>query len=49
MATINANFNKLASGYLFPEIARRTAQWQKRNPGIPVMRLGIGKIGRAHV
>ncbi len=42
MATINANFNKLASGYLFPEIARRTAQWQQRNPGIQVMRLGIG-------
>ncbi len=42
MATINANFTKLAGGYLFPEIARRTAAWQAENPGVRVMRLGIG-------
>ncbi|HKL58690.1 MAG TPA: LL-diaminopimelate aminotransferase [Sphaerochaeta sp.] len=47
MATINKNFEKLASGYLFPEIARRTAAWQKVNPGIEIMRLGIGNTTEA--
>ncbi len=47
MATINNNFEKLASGYLFPEIARRTAVWQKGNPGIEIMRLGIGNTTEA--
>ncbi|MGB4405620.1 MAG: LL-diaminopimelate aminotransferase [Sphaerochaeta sp.] len=47
MATINKNFEKLASGYLFPEIARRTAVWQKGNPGIEIMRLGIGNTTEA--
>jgi len=47
MATINNNFEKLASGYLFPEIARRTAVWQKGNPGIEIKRLGIGNTTEA--
>jgi LL-diaminopimelate aminotransferase len=47
MATINDNFEKLASGYLFPEIARRTAVWQKGNPGIEIKRLGIGNTTEA--
>ena len=42
MARINANYNRLAAGYLFPEIARRTAQFVEANPGVKVMRLGIG-------
>ncbi len=42
MARINANYNKLAAGYLFPEIARRTAEFTDANPGVEVMRLGIG-------
>jgi len=42
MARINANYNKLAAGYLFPEIARRTSQFVEDNPGVKVMRLGIG-------
>ncbi|HAA77140.1 TPA: LL-diaminopimelate aminotransferase [Candidatus Latescibacteria bacterium] len=42
MARINANYNKLAAGYLFPEIARRTAAFSDANPGVNVMRLGIG-------
>ncbi|HCK10631.1 MAG TPA: LL-diaminopimelate aminotransferase [Candidatus Latescibacteria bacterium] len=42
MARINANYNKLAAGYLFPEIARRTAQFTEENSGVQVMRLGIG-------
>ena len=42
MAKINSNYDKLAAGYLFPEIARRTNSFLDANPGIEVMRLGIG-------
>ncbi|MDE1865203.1 MAG: LL-diaminopimelate aminotransferase [Candidatus Micrarchaeota archaeon] len=42
MATINSNYNKLKAGYLFPEIARRTKEFQEKNPGVEIMRLGIG-------
>jgi len=47
MARINKNFEKLASGYLFPEIARRTAIWQKSNPNAEILRLGIGNTTEA--
>ena len=47
MATVNKNFEKLASGYLFPEIARRTAVWQKSNPNADILRLGIGNTTEA--
>lgn len=47
MATINTNFQKLASGYLFPEIARRTRLWQESHPGVDVLRLGIGNTTEA--
>ncbi len=42
MARINANFDKLEAGYLFPEIGRRTRAFLEKNPGVEVMRLGIG-------
>ena len=42
MARINANYSKLAAGYLFPEIARRTKEFTDANSGVRVMRLGIG-------
>lgn len=42
MATLNKNFNKLQNGYLFNEIDRRTRDFIKKNPGIEVMRLGVG-------
>jgi LL-diaminopimelate aminotransferase len=47
MATINKNFQKLASGYLFPEIARRTKLWQASHPDTQVLRLGIGNTTEA--
>lgn len=47
MANVNENFLKLASGYLFPEIARRTKVWQEKNPNIEVLRLGIGNTTEA--
>lgn len=42
MARINPNYSKLSAGYLFPEIGRRVALFQKDNPGTRVYRLGIG-------
>lgn len=42
MATINQNYDKLAAGYLFPEIAKRTRVFQDRHPGVHIHRLGIG-------
>ncbi len=42
MATINANFKKLAAGYLFPEVARRAKAFAEKNPGTEVLKLGIG-------
>lgn len=42
MARINENYKKLQAGYLFPEIARRTREFQERNPGVELVKLGIG-------
>ena len=42
MARINKNYDKLAAGYLFPEIARRTNAFLEQNSGTQVLRLGIG-------
>ena len=42
MARINKNYDRLAAGYLFPEIARRTNLYLEKNPGTEVLRLGIG-------
>lgn len=42
MAKINSNYDKLAAGYLFPEIARRTSAFLDTNEDAQVMRLGIG-------
>ena len=42
MARINTNYDKLAAGYLFPEIARRTNAFLEKNLGAQVLRLGIG-------
>jgi LL-diaminopimelate aminotransferase len=42
MATINTNYDKLAAGYLFPEIAKRAKAFQIKNPVARILRLGIG-------
>src|SRR4030095_4274699 len=46
MARINSHFLKLKAGYLFPEIARRVAAFQKEHPGASILRLGIGDVTR---
>jgi LL-diaminopimelate aminotransferase len=47
MATINHNYDKLAAGYLFPEIAKRTRAFQAENPDACLMKLGIGNTTEA--
>ncbi len=47
MAGINQNYKKLAAGYLFPEIARRTKEFQKKYPDRELKRLGIGNTTEA--
>lgn len=47
MAKINKNYKKLQAGYLFSEIARRTRVFVEQNPGVEVMRLGIGNTTEA--
>jgi LL-diaminopimelate aminotransferase len=47
MATINKYYDQLAAGYLFPEIGRRVRAFLAENPGVQVMRLGIGNTTEA--
>jgi LL-diaminopimelate aminotransferase len=42
VAKINENYRKLQASYLFPEIARRTREFHERNPGVELVKLGIG-------
>jgi LL-diaminopimelate aminotransferase len=42
MARINSNYRKLAAGYLFPEIARRTEAYLNEHPETNIRKLGIG-------
>jgi LL-diaminopimelate aminotransferase len=44
MAIINENYRKLAAGYLFPEIGRRTRTFAEANPDASLIRLGIGDV-----
>lgn len=47
MATVNKNFSKLGGNYLFSEIAKRTQAFIEKNPGVDIMRLGIGNTTEA--
>ncbi len=42
MASINGNYRRLAAGDLFPEIGRRTREFQAAHPEAKLHRLGIG-------
>jgi LL-diaminopimelate aminotransferase len=44
MATVNENFLKLKTGYLFPEISRRVRSYKAKNPGARIISLGIGDV-----
>lgn len=47
MATINPAYKRLSAGYLFPEIARRTREFQSEHPDAAILRLGIGDTTEA--
>lgn len=44
MIKINDNFIKLKSNYLFADIARKVSEYKEKNPGRPVISLGIGDV-----
>ena len=44
MARINEHYLKLQAGYLFPEIARRTAAFAEAHPEAKIIKLGIGDV-----
>ncbi len=44
MATVNHHYQKLPGNYLFAEIARRVAAYQKEHPQADIIRLGIGDV-----
>jgi len=44
MIRINENYLKLQSSYLFVEIAKRVSSYQKENPDLNIIRLGIGDV-----
>jgi LL-diaminopimelate aminotransferase len=47
MITINEHYLKLQASYLFSDIAKRVAVFQKNNPSQSVIKLGIGDVTRA--
>lgn len=44
MAHVNENYQKLAAGYLFPEIGRRVQAFVDAHPNADLIRLGIGDV-----
>jgi LL-diaminopimelate aminotransferase len=42
MAKLNANYDRLAAGYLFPEIGRRAKAFAASHPDRKILRMGIG-------
>ena len=47
MITVNENYLKLKSSYLFSNISKRVNAYQKSNPDISIIKLGIGDVTRA--
>ncbi len=44
MFTLNENYLKLPGSYLFTNIARKVAEYQKNHPQADIIRLGIGDV-----
>ena len=44
MALVNEHYLKLKAGYLFPEISRRIQAFTDADPGVEIIRLGIGDV-----
>ncbi|HUI93102.1 MAG TPA: LL-diaminopimelate aminotransferase [Chitinivibrionales bacterium] len=47
MITINENYLKLKSSYLFSDVAKRIDAFRKKHPKREILRLGIGDVTRA--
>lgn len=47
MIRLNENYLKLNASYLFSDIAKRVATFQKQNPSAEIIRLGIGDVTHA--
>ena len=47
MIRINKHYLKLEKSYLFVDIANRVSAYQKENPDMKIIRLGIGDVTRA--
>ncbi len=47
MAKLNANYDRLAAGYLFPEIGRRAKAFAAAHPDKKILRMGIGDTTEA--
>lgn len=47
MITINENYLKLKTSYLFSDIAKRVAAYQQAHPEQDIIKLGIGDVTRA--
>lgn len=46
MFRINDNFTRLPASYLFSEVARRVSAYAAANPGVEIIRMGIGDVTR---
>lgn len=46
MFRINDNFTRLPASYLFSEVARRVKAYSDANPGVEIIRMGIGDVTR---
>lgn len=44
MIKVNDNFCKLPASYLFSEVARRIDAFRKENPGVEIIKMGIGDV-----
>ncbi len=44
MLTINENYLKLQASYLFSDIAKRVASFEKQHPDMDVIKMGIGDV-----
>ena len=43
---VNRHFRELGGSYLFSEVARKVAAFQKENPDRSIIRMGIGDVTR---
>lgn len=41
---LNLNFKNIADSYLFSNVNRKVAEYNEKNPGAPIIRLGIGDV-----